>query len=946
VNSGEEPSLESELVDLRSRLEILERNHHQEVSTLRWDITQLELKALARRATPLPDPPASPPPPLPPVPPDPEPEVTVAGVSEAIPEEISYASKEEPPPASAPAQRPPAPIADPEKFEQQFGRVWLVRLGIALLVTGLVLLGNYAYQNWVRELPAGVRLAALYACAGLLIESGRRLALRPRLKNFGEVVLGGGLAFGYYCTFAAHHVARLRVIESPVLAAVLLFFAAVAIGGISWQRQARTTAMLAFLLASYSTMLQPIGWLSSVSSFLLAAGGVSMMLRPGWAGPGVASLVATYAAFFGWQVLGASRGQLTDPAVLWFLPPVWLMFSLPGATGHFDSSLSDRARAWFTGANNGTFFLLFSSVWLTRGEPADYWQVPALCGTVLVALGAAGRRQERTAGGVNLAQGIALLSLALALKLEGNHLVLALAGESLLLSLAFFRFKGKSEIAFAALAGGAACFLIFRFMAGSQWEAVPVWSSGVTALLVATAAVVLRQGVNGLPAPQQPLARAASAIVFFAAAITGAIAWCMRLPGEWPVPVATAAAVALGAAFAFPHATRRMPEVAAGALIFLLAATYSLPLADSPLALAATLLLALAGTWIWHRRDGAQDEVPGVSFLAWAHSAFTAIATALFMWNWLDTHPMLHPAVALILWILTAAAVALRCHRLPPCLAVLALINFLQLWIDQEGGILPAFLVAALSLATVFTLKMPLAEQRLAPDRPTTIASHLFFRTTAFGSFCVAWIWLAPASWGDWLAASALLLALAAHLKSWRPPLEIAGLIVVVGLWLAFESLSAPWHKLSPPVAWRGGIVAAVAIILPLLTRKSWAQAAPERQALIPAFIAIGCAAASIWATQMLVWRHDWPAVSVLWSILGFITVSAGLWLRLVVFRQVGFALLALAILKVFAVDVWDFTAFMRVVSFIVLGAALTLLGLFYNRFMPAMKRLLDEGAG
>ena len=38
--------------------------------------------------------------------------------------------------------------------------------------------------------------------------------------------------------------------------------------------------------------------------------------------------------------------------------------------------------------------------------------------------------------------------------------------------------------------------------------------------------------------------------------------------------------------------------------------------------------------------------------------------------------------------------------------------------------------------------------------------------------------------------------------------------------------------------------------------------------------------------------------------------------------------------------------ALMRVVSFIVLGAALILLGLFYNRFAETIKALLDDERG
>ena len=34
------------------------------------------------------------------------------------------------------------------------------------------------------------------------------------LRAFGEVVMAGGLSFFYYCTFAAHHVPRLRVVET------------------------------------------------------------------------------------------------------------------------------------------------------------------------------------------------------------------------------------------------------------------------------------------------------------------------------------------------------------------------------------------------------------------------------------------------------------------------------------------------------------------------------------------------------------------------------------------------------------------------------------------------------------------------------------------------------------------------------------------------------------
>jgi uncharacterized membrane protein len=38
-------------------------------------------------------------------------------------------------------------VAAPALREVDFGRVWLVRTGVVILLTGLVFLGNYAWQS-------------------------------------------------------------------------------------------------------------------------------------------------------------------------------------------------------------------------------------------------------------------------------------------------------------------------------------------------------------------------------------------------------------------------------------------------------------------------------------------------------------------------------------------------------------------------------------------------------------------------------------------------------------------------------------------------------------------------------------------------------------------------------------------------------------------------------
>jgi uncharacterized membrane protein len=41
----------------------------------------------------------------------------------------------------------PTQVKSDESFELDFAKVWFVRIGIVILLTGLVFLGNYAYQN-------------------------------------------------------------------------------------------------------------------------------------------------------------------------------------------------------------------------------------------------------------------------------------------------------------------------------------------------------------------------------------------------------------------------------------------------------------------------------------------------------------------------------------------------------------------------------------------------------------------------------------------------------------------------------------------------------------------------------------------------------------------------------------------------------------------------------
>jgi uncharacterized membrane protein len=164
-------------------------------------------------------------------------------------------------------------------------------------------------------------------------------------------------------------------------------------------------------------------------------------------------------------------------------------------------------------------------------------------------------------------------------------------------------------------------------------------------------------------------------------------------------------------------------------------------------------------------------------------------------------------------------------------------------------------------------------------------------------------------------------------------------------LWLAYFTTNGTWEIVNDIQTWRGGMVVLALVVLTLVGK--WRPVSfyqfEDPRALTALFAGLMCSFMAAWASQMLVWRFDWKPAAVLWTILGFIFVSAGLWQRLHIVRVFGFILLVASLAKLFISDVWDFTAFMRVASFIILGVALILLGLFYNKFAPTIKALLDS---
>src|SRR5438132_1649423 len=114
-------------------------------------------------------------------------------------------------------------------FEMRLGTHWVPRIGIVMVLTGLVFFGNYAHQHFIVRLGPAGKVLLLYLASGSLLVAGawwQRKAAKESLRNYAQVLFAGGLAAVYFTTYAAYHIETLRVIQSPLLDGALLLVCA------------------------------------------------------------------------------------------------------------------------------------------------------------------------------------------------------------------------------------------------------------------------------------------------------------------------------------------------------------------------------------------------------------------------------------------------------------------------------------------------------------------------------------------------------------------------------------------------------------------------------------------------------------------------------------------------------------------------------------------------
>ncbi len=798
--------------------------------------------------------------------------------------------------------------ADSMPLEFELGRVWLVRIGIVVLLTGLVFLGNLAYQHIIPRLGPGMKLGLIVAAGGALAGIGAWLEKRREsLRNYARVLIAGGFAAMYYACYAAHFVAVLRVIESAVLGgALLLAFA----GGIAWfahRRRSETLATLAILLSYYTSCINPVGGFTLFSNVLLTAAAVFFLVKNRWTRVTYLSVAATYASYAYWRFyVGDSAAPMLGAwAQIAFLACYWLLFTAAAFLTD-RKAMNTAARTSFVTANNAAFFALAAHA-ITAGGGEKFWVFSLGYGLVLLGLSrlAAWRDPEdRTLDGAYLAQGFALTTTGLASHFTGQQLALTFVAQGTVL-LSCGRARQGRLLEIGGLLSLAASFVL------ALWGLVfPVAHAVATAGVVALALLFnawwfKRQrgiGAERLHAVASSLAVAAFVVGF---------AWLEKVAGAHTA--CWCAVAALGFAFVpvaelaiFSQAL--LPIGVAKWSLGLLLGHPLLPL-DSTVILACGIALA---HW-WPRNLGSRLD-PVLRKIAEGVAAFSSVTLAL-VWlrrEFSGVNAMTACALAGLAWI--GAARLTRAGLLG--IAGLAF------------GIVTTADFFALQSETHWAVA-------LLPIAHVVIVGRLFRQHEASRA-C------------DPLAALMLLLWSWEHIAvEWRALFYAAtgaGIVVigalrrnVVASWIALVlgafATGIFWAQLDEPNGPRTLTALLIFAAACRISRRLWP--AEPMLGFAPGIAWSTVAGLTAWITQ----HNALPSLTIAWSLLALAFFAAGLVLRDRQYRLGGLALLGLSVGRVFFVDVWAFEAVFRIISFIVLGLVLLMIGYAYNRFEEKLRQ-------
>ncbi|MEO6035635.1 MAG: DUF2339 domain-containing protein [Verrucomicrobiota bacterium] len=840
--------------------------------------------------------------------------------------------------------KPPAAAPDAKgSFEMRLGTYWLVRVGIVLLLTWTVFFARYAYQNYFGHLGPLGKVLLMYGASGLLLGAGtflQRKQPKESLRNYGQVLFAGGLALVYFTTYAAHHVANLRVISNAVLDGALLLGWTAFIVWIADRKKSEVLALFAIGLAYYTSIITTIGLFTLYSNLLLTVAAVFFLLRNRWTRLSFTSLVATYVAFVFWRFY-SGEGWLWSWRTQevwkgnWFLAGYWVVFTASTFLSR-EEAATKSFRVPFLTLNNSAFFgLVVASMY--RVQHGNFWKFSIGFGAVLIGLAWLARRvlaKDAEVKNGYLTQGLLLVTLGIISYFSGLRLALVLAAESVVL---FILGSARGNLFLQAGAYVAAALATLWGFSGMVAAPEILTGCAIAGLLLFNAFWARRKftGTEGKTVLHPP-----SVYFVLLALLLGMITTWENCPRESLAPVLAIETLLFTASIYL----MRTPELVAFGQSYLIFAqlfwigerTYKpihSPWWNSAILIVATL--ALSHWWQRQKRVAVSMDVRNLLL------GFYALAVTGVLVIWLK--PIFTPEVWVALTCLLAVALTIYgiVTRFWLLAATAQIVMFLS--IGSFFSLLTSInLTWYLALSPIVTLSLiggtlgrfAWAETSAAK---TVISFTAIYRWTAL-LMTLAWVYqyIPPYEqfWVLMLLGTAIFL-LAAWLQN-REMFFFSAVLFLAGLGVFL--VRSPHREMI--FHWPSFLALLVLPALQQLTRRH-----PEKFPLITPEIhaaTIVTGAVLFWiylsrlVTQTSQGAHFFLTAS--WAGLALVFFVAGLLLKERIYRWSGLAILGCAVARVFLSDVWKLETIYRILSFMALGLVLLVLGFLYNKYQEKFK--------
>ena len=182
---------------------------------------------------------AAPPTPAPPIPP--------AQVKAEIPAAAPPQPPSPPPPPPLPPSAPAAPALPRRDLEAVLGANWLSKLGMVAIIVATAFFLKYAFdQRWIGPTA---RVAMGLVAAGVMLALSQYLLVKPRYRNYAQVLASGGIVIFFlsiWAAFSLYHLIGFSV------AFGVLAMAALAASALAVVNNTQTVALIC-LMGAFAT---------------------------------------------------------------------------------------------------------------------------------------------------------------------------------------------------------------------------------------------------------------------------------------------------------------------------------------------------------------------------------------------------------------------------------------------------------------------------------------------------------------------------------------------------------------------------------------------------------------------------------------------------------------------------------------------------------------------